>query len=150
MSAWKPLQMPPINPSRPFSSSITPSRMAGLRKKAVMNLPEPSGSSPPEKPPGIKTICACLRLRANASTDSCTSLAERLRTTMVSVSAPAIWKARSVSYSQFVPGNTGMSTRGRAIFTEAFAGVLRSKRKASTFSSPCAARTGNTSSSFAS
>ena len=27
-----------------------------LRKKAVMNLAEPSGSSPPEKPPGTKMI----------------------------------------------------------------------------------------------
>jgi hypothetical protein len=32
------------------------SRTAGERKKAVMNLPEPSGSSPPEKPPGRKMI----------------------------------------------------------------------------------------------
>ena len=27
-------------------------------RKEAMNLPEPSGSSPPEKPPGIMTICA--------------------------------------------------------------------------------------------
>ena len=56
MRAWKPLQIPSIKPSRFFNSSMVASETAGLRKKAVMNLPEPSGSSPPEKPPGTKMI----------------------------------------------------------------------------------------------
>ncbi len=50
---------------------------SGARKNAVMNLAEPSGSSPPEKPPGIMTIwlfamrvasaCACSRRPRRAS-----------------------------------------------------------------------------------
>ena len=56
MRAWKPLQMPRTRPSRFCSRSITASAAWGDRRKAVMNLPEPSGSSPPEKPPGRKRI----------------------------------------------------------------------------------------------
>ena len=37
--------------------------------------------------------------------------------TSISGSAPARSRARAVSYSQFVPGKTGMSARGRADFT---------------------------------
>ena len=37
--------------------------------------------------------------------------------TKISGSAPARSIARAESYSQFVPGNTGISTRGRAAFT---------------------------------
>ena len=52
MSAWKPLQMPSIKPSRCSSSAVTCSRTAALRKNAVMSLALPSGSSPPEKAAG--------------------------------------------------------------------------------------------------
>ena len=38
------------------SSSITASRTTGFRRVVAMNLPEPSGSSPPEKPPGSMRI----------------------------------------------------------------------------------------------
>ena len=41
----------------------------------------------------------------------------RFRTTKISGSAPASRKARAESYSQFVPGKTGMSTFGFAVFT---------------------------------
>ena len=58
MSAWKPLQMPKARPSRWFSRRLTASATAGLRKKEAMNFAEPSGSSPPEKPPGSIKICA--------------------------------------------------------------------------------------------
>ncbi len=34
-----------------FQRACTCSRIEALRKNAVINLPEPSGSSPPEKPP---------------------------------------------------------------------------------------------------
>ena len=44
--------MPSIRPSRAWSRSRTASVTSGARKNAVMNLAEPSGSSPPEKPPG--------------------------------------------------------------------------------------------------
>ena len=51
--------MPSIRPSRALSRSRTASVTSGARKNAVMNLAEPSGSSPPEKPPGIMTIWLC-------------------------------------------------------------------------------------------
>ena len=35
---------------------MTASLISGFRKKEAMNFAEPSGSSPPEKPPGMKTI----------------------------------------------------------------------------------------------
>ena len=57
-SAWKPLQMPSMRPSRALQQiAHRLGDLAGARKKAVMNFAEPSGSSPPEKPPGIMTIC---------------------------------------------------------------------------------------------
>ena len=114
ISAWKPLQIPAIKPSRCFNNLWTSSLIAGLRKNAVMNLPLPSGSSPPENPPGINTICALLSSFANAATLSAISFADRLRMTIIFGSAPARVRARAVSYSQFVPGNTGISTFGRA------------------------------------
>ena len=79
-----------------------------------MNLPEPSGSSPPEKPPGTNTIWLFLILLAKASTDSFTST--KFLITKISTSAPALSKAFFVSYSQFVPGNTGTNTLGLANF----------------------------------
>ena len=85
----------------------------------MMNLAEPSGSSPPEKPPGSAMICDRAIASAKAATLPAMSAAERLRTTKTSASAPARSKARAVSYSQLVPGKTGMSTRGRAVFTDA-------------------------------
>ena len=54
--AWNPLQMPHMRPSRFSSRSVTASFTASPRKKAVMNLALPSGSSPPLKPPGMKMI----------------------------------------------------------------------------------------------
>ena len=81
-----------------------------------MNLPEPSGSSPPEKPPGSIMIWACWMPLTMAATVSSTACGVRLRTMSVSASAPARSQARAESYSQFVPGNTGMKTRGRASF----------------------------------
>ena len=80
-----------------------------------MNLAEPSGSSPPEKPPGSAMICAAFARCTKAAMLSSMSRAVRLRMTSTSGTAPARAKARAVSYSQFVPGKTGISTRGRAI-----------------------------------
>ena len=50
--AWKPLQIPHIRPSLLSRRSPTADLTASPLKNAVINLPEPSGSSPPEKPPG--------------------------------------------------------------------------------------------------
>ena len=123
ISAWNPLQMPHISPSRFLSSSMTASRTAGPRRNAVINLADPSGSSPPEKPPGSAMICARPTASAKAAALSAISAAVRLRTTKISACAPARSKARAVSYSQFVPGNTGISTRGRATDTAARCGA---------------------------
>ena len=48
----------------------------------------------------------------NISTESVISCAVRFRNTSVIVLAPARSKARALSYSQFVPGNTGIKTDG--------------------------------------
>ena len=105
--------MPSIRPSRLFSRSMTASRTAGLRKKAVMNLAEPSGSSPPEKPPGMTMIWL---FRA-----ACANRLDRLghvlrRSGCSSQGSPRPVRpartARAVSYSQLVPGNTGISDPG--------------------------------------
>ena len=117
MSAWNPLQMPHISPSRRSKRSVTPSFTAAFRKKAVMNLPEPSGSSPPENPPGMNTICASRSALANLSTLREMPSAVRLLMTMISASAPASRITLALSYSQLVPGKAGMSTLGRAHFT---------------------------------
>ena len=132
MSAWKPLQMPSIKPSRCSSSAVTCSRTAALRKNAVMSLALPSGSSPPEKPPGMTIICAVLTAAAKRSTLSATSALVRLRTMNCSASAPASESARCVSYSQFVPGKTGMSAFGRTCLTAGATRVFVSWEKLST------------------
>ena len=93
---------------------MTASLISGLRKNAVMNLPEPSGSSPPEKPPGMKMVCACFTSLAKRSMESAMPAAERLLMTKIFASAPARSTAFAESNSQFVPGNTGISTRGFA------------------------------------
>ena len=121
MSAWKPLQMPAIRPSRRLSRSRTASVTLAPRKKEVMNLPLPSGSSPPEKPPGMKTISASRTFLANSSADSATAAGVRLLMTKISASMPARLAAFAVSYSQLVPGNTGMSILGEANFLPLFA-----------------------------
>ena len=77
-----------------------------------MNFAEPSGSSPPEKPPGIMTIWDARIRRANSAVDSATASGVRLFTTYTVGTAPARSKAAAESYSQLLPGNTGMTTRG--------------------------------------
>ena len=86
-----------------------------------MNLPLPSGSSPPLNPPGIMMICEFLIAFSIWFTDSSIAEAERFLITIVSVTAPAFSKALAVSYSQFVPGNTGIRTLGLAILTAGLA-----------------------------
>ena len=60
MRAWKPLHMPRIRPSRRSRRSAIFSDTAGFLNVVAMNLPEPSGSSPPEKPPGKVGSLYCL------------------------------------------------------------------------------------------
>ena len=54
--AWKPLHIPSISPSLFSSRSATASFILGFLNTAVMNLADPSGSSPPENPPGSMII----------------------------------------------------------------------------------------------
>ena len=119
ISAWKPLQIPAMRPSLFSRSSVTASLISSFLKKAVMNLPEPSGSSPPENPPGMKIIWLSLTFAAKSAIDAATSAAVRLFITKISGSAPALINALAVSYSQLVPGKAGMSTFGAAHFTAA-------------------------------
>ena len=116
--------MPSIRPSRWNSRRRTASVTAGERKKEAMNLALPSGSSPPEKPPGSMTIWEASMAFTRASQLAVTSAGVRLRMTRISGSAPAARKALAVSYSQLVPGNTGMMTLGLATPILGAAGVL--------------------------
>ena len=81
---------------------------------AVMNLPEPSGSSPAEKPPGIIMMFASRILAASSANDSLISFWFLFLITNTSASAPALSKALAESISQLLPGNTGMITFGLA------------------------------------
>ena len=91
-----------------------------------MNLAEPSGSSPELKPPGSMRIWDSRMEAARAVRDSSTASGVRLRKTRISESAPAWLKTAAVSYSQLVPGKTGMRTLG-LVFKRAgaFFGVSR-------------------------
>ena len=117
ISAWNPLQIPKINPSRDFNKSIVASRTTGDLRIAAINLPDPSGSSPAENPPGIMSICERLMASAKACRDSANDSASPFLKTRISDSAPAWLNALAVSYSQLLPGKTGMITLGRATLT---------------------------------
>ena len=115
-----------------------------------MNLPEPSGSSPPEKPPGMKIICASPAFFAKLSADFEIPSLVRLLITKISASAPALSTAFAESYSQLVPGNTGIRTLGFATLI-AGAEIFHSLySKASTFLSSDAILQLNTDSSLSS
>ena len=62
----------------------------------------------------LYTSCACPIAFSNSSTDSRISSAVILRNTLVMTLAPARSNALALSYSQFVPGNTGINTVGFA------------------------------------
>ena len=110
--AWKPLQMPSISPSRSFNSFSSSSFITALRNTVAKNLAEPSGSSPAENPPGNITIWAPAMAFLYSSTDCRISSAPRFLNTFVTTFAPARSNAFVLSYSQLVPGNTGMNTVG--------------------------------------
>ena len=140
--------MPSIRPSRLFSSSWMLSLMPASRRKDAMNLPEPSGSSPPEKPPGRITICALRIEFSSCSALSRRASAEKLRTTTISAAPPAFSTARAVSYSQLVPGNTGITASGFALLTAGAAALRSVKETLVRCSSEAAALVGNTLSSL--
>ena len=79
-----------------------------------MNFAEPSGSSPALNPPGNMIIWEDLIAASKAFTESVMFCADIFLNTTVCTSAPAASNAFAVSYSQFVPGNTGINTFGFA------------------------------------
>ena len=91
---------------------MSSTEIASFLRNEVMNLPEPSGSSAPEKPPGINKTFALDSAVANSFTERFRWSAVRLLTTNISASPPAFSTALAVSYSQFVPGNTGIRNLG--------------------------------------
>ena len=115
--AWNPLQIPKTSPFLFSKRFITSSAILSSLRMLAMNFPEPSGSSPAENPPDRASIWAFSRSEENSFKDSEISACDRLRIITVFVSAPAIRKALAISYSQFVPGNTGRTTRGLGVFT---------------------------------
>ncbi len=115
MRAWNPLHIPSIRPSLFLRRSITASLSIGFLNTEVMNFPEPSGSSPALNPPGIAIICDSLILSAICFIDSSILILLKFLNTNISASPPALSKTFAVSYSQFVPGNTGINTFGFAI-----------------------------------
>ena len=114
ISAWKPLQIPSARPSLSLRSFSTASFILAFLNAVAKNLAEPSGSSPAENPPGNMIICDLLIAFSNSSTDSLIPCASRFLNTLTITSAPALSNAFVLSYSQLVPGNTGINTVGFA------------------------------------
>ena len=114
ISAWNPLQIPSARPSLSFKSFITASFIFAFWNAVAKNFALPSGSSPAEKPPGNIIICAFSISFSNASTDALISSAVKFLNTLVITLAPAFSNALVESYSQFVPGKTGINTVGLA------------------------------------
>lgn len=77
-----------------------------------MNFPEPSGSSPALNPPGNIIICASSICFANAFIEYSMSFSFKFLNTSILATPPASSNAFARSYSQFVPGNTGINTLG--------------------------------------
>ena len=82
-----------------------------------MNLADPSGSSPAENPPGSIIIWAVLISFSNLSTDSINASLFKFLIRTCTTSAPSFLKALAQSSSQFVPGNTGITTFGCSILS---------------------------------
>ena len=146
-SAWNPLQMPSISPSRSVSSFCTASVRRALRNAVAKNFADPSGSSPAENPPGNIMICDCPIAFSNASTDSRISSALKFWNTLTITSAPAASNALALSYSQFVPGKTGRNTVGLATLCLQTYTLPASYSPVPTVSPPFVARVGKTASS---
>ena len=74
-----------------------------------INLPDPSGSSPAENPRELLIILDSLIFLQNSLTDSSISFDERFLKWNIAIQHPD-FQSSFVSYSQFVPGNTGINT----------------------------------------
>ncbi len=109
------MHIPRIRPSL-NKNSFTASLIFGFLKTLEINFPEPSGSSPALNPPGIIIIFEFLILLAISSVDSLIRQEFKFLNINVSAFPPSFSKALAQSYSQFVPGNTGIKTLGLAFF----------------------------------
>ena len=78
---------------------------------------------------------------SNVFTESTISAASMLRNTFVMTFAPALSNAFALSYSQFVPGNTGINTVGCAILCPQITMSFVSYSGDSTFSSEASSDT---------
>ena len=114
INAWNPLQIPRASPSRSLSNFSTASVIFAFWNAVAKNFAEPSGSSPALNPPGNIIIWAWEIAFSNSSTDSRIPVASKFLNTFVMTLAPALSKAFLLSYSQFVPGKTGINTVGWA------------------------------------
>ena len=83
-----------------------------------MNFADPSGSSPALNPPGSINIWEFSISLIKLSMESSMLLWERFLNTPIFVIPPSLLNALSRSYSQLVPGNTGINTLGFAILLE--------------------------------
>ena len=115
--AWNPLQIPSIRPSLLRSLSIASFTLPFFRT-ATINFADPSGSSPALNPPGSISICEFSISLTNPSIEFNIFSCVRLLNTPILAIPPSLLNALSRSYSQFVPGNTGINTLGFAILFE--------------------------------
>ena len=105
--AWNPLQIPIIKPPRSMKLSMA-TRTFSLSKMLTINLADPSGSSAAEKPPAKKIMLAFSILSTIVSTDLTIASSLSVTNGTKLTFAPSFSKALAESYSELVPGNTGM------------------------------------------
>ena len=104
--AWNPLQIPIINHTG--DKAINSCTHFSLRRILTINLAEPSGSSAAEKPPAKKRMLALPMLSTIVSTDLTIASSLSVTNGTKLTSAPSFSNALAESYSELVPGKTGI------------------------------------------
>lgn len=106
-----------MSPPRQTNESIA-SRISGLRTHIAAPLHDPDGRSAYEKPPTNTIACDFLIFSAQARSFSIKAAGDHsVKTVKSSTSNPSRISACRVSYSEFVPGKTGIMTRGLPVIT---------------------------------